>query len=53
MFGFRSDVILEYWPLFMNGAVTTIKITVICVFLGIILGRSSAWGASPPPAPRP
>ena len=39
MLGFRSDIIEEYWPLFMSGAFMTIKITVICVTLGILLGK--------------
>lgn len=44
MFGFRTDVILEYWPLFLNGAFMTVKITVICVTLGIILGTLLGMG---------
>lgn len=42
--GFRSDIIMEYWPLFMTGAWMTIKITVICVFFGIILGMLLGMG---------
>lgn len=38
MFGFRSDVIAEYMPLFISGAATTVKITVICVCIGLVLG---------------
>lgn len=44
MTGFRSDIIMEYWPLFMNGALMTIKITVICVTLGILLGMLLGMG---------
>ena len=44
MMGFRSDIIMEYWPLFMNGALMTIKITVICVSLGIVLGMLLGMG---------
>ena len=44
MFGFRSDVIIEYWPLFVNGAFMTVKITVICVLLGMILGTLLGMG---------
>lgn len=42
--GFRSDVIMEYWPLFMNGALMTIKITVVCVSMGIVLGMILGMG---------
>lgn len=38
MFGFRSEVIAEYMPLFISGASTTIKITIICVCIGVVLG---------------
>ena len=44
MFGFRPDVIVEYWPLFVNGAFMTVKITVICVLLGMILGTMLGMG---------
>ena len=44
MLGFRSDIIEEYWPLFMSGAFMTIKITVICVTLGILLGMLLGMG---------
>ena len=44
MFGFPSDVVVEYWPLFVNGCFTTIKITVICVVLGMILGTFLGMG---------
>lgn len=44
MFGFRSDVIVEYWPLFLNGAWMTVKITVVCVLLGLILGTLLGMG---------
>lgn len=40
MGGFRTDVLIEYWPLFMEGAVMTLKITAICVTLGVILGMA-------------
>ena len=44
MFGFHSDVIVEYWPLFVHGAWMTVQITVICVFLGMILGTLLGMG---------
>lgn len=44
MFGFHSDVIVEYWPLFLNGAFMTVKITVICVLLGVMLGTLLGMG---------
>ncbi len=44
MFGFHSDVIVEYWPLFVKGALMTVKITVICACLGMILGTFLGMG---------
>ncbi len=44
MSGFRSDVIVEYWPLFVHGAEMTVEITVICVVLGVILGMLLGMG---------
>jgi polar amino acid transport system permease protein len=44
MSGFHANVIMEYWPLFVDGAFMTIKITVICVFLGVILGTLLGMG---------
>ena len=35
---FRFDVVGEYWPLFQEGAGMTIKLTLACVFCGVILG---------------
>lgn len=35
---FRYDIIISYWPLFMQGLWMTIKITVLGVTLGSILG---------------
>ena len=35
---FRFDVVEEYWPLFVEGAGMTLKLTVACVFCGVILG---------------
>ena len=35
---FRFDVVGEYWPLFVEGAGMTLKLTVACVFCGVILG---------------
>lgn len=44
MFGFRSDVLVEYWPLFVHGAETTVMITVVCVTLGMMLGMMLGMG---------
>lgn len=44
MSGFRTDVIVEYWPLFVHGAEMTVKITVICVVLGVMLGMLLGMG---------
>ena len=38
MSGFRLDVLAEYWPLFVEGAAMTIKLTVACVVCGVMLG---------------
>ncbi|MDL2059391.1 amino acid ABC transporter permease [Mesosutterella sp. AGMB02718] len=38
MTAFRFDVVGEYWPLFQEGAGMTIKLTLACVFCGVILG---------------
>lgn len=38
MTGFRWEIISEYAPLFMQGAIMTIKCTIICVILG------TTWG---------
>ena len=38
MFGLRLDVLMEYWPLFIEGAQITLELTVGCVFFGIIWG---------------
>ncbi|WP_300000595.1 amino acid ABC transporter permease [uncultured Cedecea sp.] len=38
MTGFRWEIISEYAPLFMQGALMTIKCTIICVILG------TSWG---------
>lgn len=35
---FRTDIIIEYWPLFLQGLGTTVELTVIGVFFGTILG---------------
>lgn len=35
---FRTDIIVEYWPLFLEGLGTTIKLTAIGIGLGTILG---------------
>lgn len=35
---FRTDIIVEYWPLFMQGLVTTIELTLIGVTAGTVLG---------------
>lgn len=35
---FRTDIIVEYWPLFMQGLLTTIELTFIGVVAGTILG---------------
>ncbi len=42
--GFRFDVIEEYFPLFVSGAVMTVEITVICIILGVILGMILGMG---------
>ncbi len=44
MSGFHSDIILEYWPLFADGALMTIRITIICVTLGMCLGTLLGMG---------
>ena len=38
MSGFRLEVLAEYWPLFVEGAAMTIKLTVACVVCGVMLG---------------
>ena len=38
MSGFRLDVLAEYWPLFVEGAGMTIKLTLACVICGVCLG---------------
>ena len=38
MTGFRWEIISEYAPLFVQGALMTIKCTIICVILG------TTWG---------
>lgn len=38
MNGFHWDIIQEYWPLFVSGAETTLKSTVICVITGTLWG---------------
>lgn len=35
---FRTDIIIEYWPLFMQGFWTTLKLTLIGVCAGTVLG---------------
>ncbi|AFY00491.1 amino acid ABC transporter permease [Bdellovibrio bacteriovorus] len=35
---FRTDIIIEYWPLFMQGLVTTLQLTLIGIFFGTVLG---------------
>lgn len=35
---FRTEIISEYWPLFMQGFVMTIQLTAIGIFFGTILG---------------
>ena len=35
---FRFDVVGEYWPLFVEGAGMTIKLTIACVVCGVALG---------------
>ena len=38
MGGIRSDVLIEYWALFVEGAGTTLKLTICCVVCGVIIG---------------
>lgn len=38
MFGFRFDVLTEYWPLFLEGIEYTLVLTVCCVICGVMLG---------------
>ena len=42
MTGFRWEIIEEYGPLFMDGALMTIKCTIICVILGTLWGLTSS-----------
>jgi amine acid ABC transporter, permease protein, 3-TM region, His/Glu/Gln/Arg/opine family len=35
---FRTDIIVEYWPLFLEGLGTTLELTLIGVVVGTILG---------------
>lgn len=35
---FRTDIIVEYWPLFLQGLVTTLELTLIGVTAGTVLG---------------
>lgn len=35
---FRTDIIVEYWPLFLQGLWTTIELTLIGVCVGTVLG---------------
>src|ERR1700712_2947436 len=41
---FRTDVLVEYAPLFVEGALMTVRITVICVILGVTLGMLLGMG---------
>ena len=38
MFGFRFEVLAEYWPLFVEGVTMTVELTVGCVLCGVVLG---------------
>ncbi|MCI5851826.1 MAG: amino acid ABC transporter permease [Sutterellaceae bacterium] len=38
MLGLHFEVLSEYWPLFADGALMTLKLTVACVFCGVIWG---------------
>lgn len=42
--GFRWDIVQQYMPMFIEGAVITIEITVIAVLLGTLLGIFIALG---------
>ena len=44
MTGFRWEIIEEYGPLFMDGALMTIKCTIICVILGTLWGLTLGLG---------
>lgn len=35
---FRTDIIVEYWPLFLRGLITTLELTAIGIFFGTLLG---------------
>lgn len=35
---FRFDVLSDYWPLFIEGAEMTVKLTLACVICGVFLG---------------
>ena len=40
---FRFDVLSDYWPLFIEGAEMTVKLTLACVICGVFLGMILAW----------
>ncbi len=44
MTGFRWEIIEEYGPLFVDGALMTIKCTIICVILGTLWGLTLGLG---------
>lgn len=44
MSAFRWEIIEEYAPLFMDGALMTIKCTIICVILGTLWGLTLGLG---------
>lgn len=38
MMGFRWEIIQDYLPLFIEGALTTVKCTITCIILGLLWG---------------
>jgi polar amino acid transport system permease protein len=41
---FRTDIIVEYWPLFLKGLGTTVELTIIGIFFGTIGGLMLGLG---------
>ena len=49
----RWDILSGYWPLFMDGLLTTVKITVVAIVVGLVLGAVFGLISSSRDAPRP
>jgi len=49
----RWGILSGYWPLFMDGLLTTVKITVVAIAVGLVLGALFGLVSSSRDAPRP